>query len=194
MTEEAQRAGIHYLDESGFMHAGVRFLGCTLWTDFRLGIKEVGQCRSDPARAIAECERSLMDYEAIVVAERQRDRQPTYRALTPADTLAMHVQEGESLQSALAEPPSGPTVVVTHHAPHRGSLSERYEDDWVSSGFVSELPEELFDVPCLWTHGHTHARLDHQVRNCRVVCNPRGYPRADGAFEADFDPRFLIEI
>jgi len=57
-----------------------------------------------------------MDYEAIVVAERQRDRQPTYRALTPADTLAMHVQEGESLQSALAEPPSGPTVVVTHHA------------------------------------------------------------------------------
>lgn len=194
MAEEAQRAGVHYLDASGFMYAGVRFLGCTLWTDFRLRISESGQSRSDPERAMAECQRFLMDYQAIVLAEHAPDHQPNYRSLAPPDTLSMHMQERAWLESALVEPHDGPTVVVTHHAPHRGSLSARFQDDWLSGGFVNELPDELFDVPCLWIHGHTHARFDYRVRNCRIVCNPRGYLQAGGGFEAEFDPRFVIEI
>lgn len=193
MAKEARAAGVHHLHMETLVVNGVGFLGCTLWTDFQLAIGRTGGRRSDPEQAMAECHRYLMDYSAIDLrVETTPDR--TYRTLLPTDTLAMHVHERAWLQAALALPFDGPTVVITHHAPHRNSLAARYEDDWVSSGFVSELPEDFFEVPCLWIHGHTHTRFDYVVRNCRVVCNPRGYRLAHGSFEADFDPSFTVEL
>ena len=82
-------------------------------------------------------------------------------------------------------------MVVTHHGPHRGSLAPRFAADWVSTAYLSELPESFFEVPVLWVHGHTHSSHDYQVGRCRVVCNPRGYQTAamplpeNRAFRAD---------
>lgn len=194
MVEEARRAGIHHLHMDRLIVGDVRFLGCTLWTDFQLGIVDSGGCRVDPALAMAECGRYLVDYRAISLLEERDHRAVAVRALRPADTLRMHLEEREWLQRALADSFDGPTVVVTHHAPHRNSLAERYADDWISTGFVSDLPSSFFEIPELWVHGHTHTRFDYQVRDCRVVCNPRGYRRPHGAFEADFDPALVIEV
>ena len=97
------------------------------------------------------------------------------RKLTPYDTLRLHRTQRAWLDAALAEPFDGSTVVVTHHGPHRGSLAPRFAADWVSTGYLSELPLHFFDVPVLWVHGHTHTSHDYQVGGCRVLCNPRGY-------------------
>jgi len=69
-------------------------------------------------------------------------------------------------------------------------------DDWCSAAYASELPDEFFEVPTLWLHGHVHKCLDYRVGNCRVVCNPRGYKHsfADGAENAAFDPSYVIEV
>jgi hypothetical protein len=81
-------------------------------------------------------------------------------------------------------------MVVTHHAPHRGSLAQRYADDWASGAFVTELPDTFFDVTVLWVHGHTHQQFDYRVRSCRVVSNPRGYVNWSGRIENKaFDSR-----
>jgi len=38
----------------------------------------------------------------------------------------------------------------------------------------------------LWVHGHTHCALDYPLGKCRVVCNPKAYPRELGtAFRPD---------
>ncbi|WP_225613167.1 hypothetical protein [Variovorax sp. VRV01] len=79
-----------------------------------------------------------------------RDKQG--RKLQAADMLRIHQAQRAWLRDRLAEPLAGPTVVVTHHAPHRGSLAQRYADDWASSAFVTELPDAFFDVPVLWLH------------------------------------------
>lgn len=195
MLKEASRAGIHHLHMGSLVVEGVRFLGCTLWTDFQLGIYEGGRQVVDQARAMAECQRYMADYALINFAEeRQGALSRTHRSLLPSDTLAMHLQERSWLEAALEEPFEGPTVVVTHHAPHRNSLAARYRGDWISCGFVSDLPEDLFSVPVLWIHGHTHTRFDYRVGDCRVVCNPRGYRRPHGDFEADFDPRLILDV
>ena len=78
---------------------------------------------------------------------------------------------------ALCEPFDGPTVVCTHHAPHRRSVAAQFDGDLLSAAFVSHLPEliEGPNAPDLWVHGHTHAALDYRVGKCRVVCNPLGY-------------------
>ncbi|HUG26041.1 metallophosphoesterase [Piscinibacter sp.] len=169
MREAAHGTAVHLLDGDRVDIGGVRFLGCTLWTDFALRIADADGLRSDPARGMEAARQSMTDYRTIDVLG------PHRRPLTPEDTLAVHQRQRAWLAQALAEPFDGPTVVVTHHAPHRRSLAPPFADDWVSTAFVSELPDSFFEVPALWIHGHTHASFDYRVGRCRVLCNPRGY-------------------
>jgi len=121
---------------------------------------------------------------------------PRIRMLTPEDTLELHRAHRAWLQQALAEPFDGPTVAVTHHGPHRGSLAGKYAADWVSTAFINELPASFFEVPVLWVHGHTHCSFDFRVGGCRVVCNPRGYQLGgmQRPENPEFDPARVIDV
>jgi hypothetical protein len=158
-----------------------------LWTDFALRIDTPQGPRTDTARGMAAAQRAMADYRAI-----GWQGEHGVRRLQPEDTLQLHLQHRRWLQQRLDEPFDGPTVVLTHHGPHRGSLAARFAADWVSTAYLSELPASFFRVPALWLHGHTHSSHDHRVGACRIVCNPRGYqtaamPRPENvAFRADF--------
>lgn len=234
MKTQAQGSFVHALDGDEVVVDGVRFLGCTLWTDFALRVDRPERLVSDPDLSMKLAWHMLNDFRIIfresppketdapadigpntdveeeAASQVQRglfsstgvpsrvglttvDREAL--CVTPALTAEFHQEQRAWLAAKLAEPFDGPTVVVTHHAPHRGSLAAKYADDWVSGAFVSELPEEMFKVPVLWVHGHTHTSFDYQVSNCRVVANPRGYRRHPGKPEnEDFDPAFVVEI
>ena len=182
---------LHLLDAAQVVIDGVRFLGCTLWTDFALRIDTPQGPRSDPARGIAVAQQVMADYRCIGWQEGG-----TTRRLTPQDTLHLHCRQRAWLQQRLDESFDGPTVVVTHHGPHRGSLAPRFAADWVSTAYLSELPASFFEVPVLWLHGHTHSSHDYRVGRCRIVCNPRGYqtaamPRPENP---RFDPTLVVSI
>lgn len=53
---------------------------------------------------------------------------------------------------------------ATHHAPAMGSVAERYAADWLTPAFVNDLPDDFFQVPVLWVHGHTHSPFDYAPR------------------------------
>lgn len=65
---------------------------------------------------------------------------------------------------------------------------------------MNDLPAALFEGVDLWVHGHTHDSVDDTVERpggglCRVVCNPRGYPRWDGEVEnRQFVPGLWVEV
>lgn len=171
-------------DVAGF--EGVRLLGCTLWTDFRISGAAQDQ-------AMADVERGLTDYHVI----------STVGGLLRANqTLADHERSRRWLEAELARPFAGRTVVVTHHAPHPLSIHPRFAGHPVNAGFVSDLTPLLHDVD-LWLHGHTHDSFDYRVGRCRVVANPAGYvlnratagAAAEFALEnACFDPALLIDV
>lgn len=201
---QAANPVVHVLDCDAVVIDGVRFLGCTLWTDFGLRIETPSGPVSDAARGIVAARRSMVDYRTISLvdpaaesrASGGSDESPHIRMLTPEDTLSLHQAHRDWLERALAEPFDGPTVVVTHHGPHRGSLGLKYAADWVSTAFINELPASFFEVPVLWVHGHTHSSFDYRVGGCRVVCNPRGYqlgrmPRPENP---DFDPARVVDV
>ena len=183
---------LHLLDASEVRIDGVRFLGCTLWTDFALRIATADGPQSDRERGMVIAAAAMADYRCIGWAEGEG----APRALTPWDTLRLHRQQRVWLQHKLADPFAGPTVVVTHHGPHRGSLVPRFAADWVSTAYLSELPEPFFEVPVLWVHGHTHSSHDYRVGHCRVVCNPRGYQTAAMRTpeNAAFDPARVVAL
>ncbi|MEW6346788.1 MAG: metallophosphoesterase [Pseudomonadota bacterium] len=165
-----------------------RVLGTTLWTDFTL----YGADDEAFAESIEAARRFMLDFRGLIqlswphgrpdapAQERSHEgaapADPTAtRDFTPADSLALHMQARAWLARELAKPFAGKTIVVTHHAPHRLSLAERYADDRVSAGFVNHLPTLVRSPVALWIHGHTHTAFDYTVEGTRVVCNPRGY-------------------
>ena len=199
LRKKAEGSNVHLLDGDELVIDGVRFLGATLWTDFELVIETPEGPISDVGRAMKMATNLLNDYALIRTVDESaepdtwRDKQG--RKLQAADTLRIHQAQRAWLRDKLSEPFAGPTVVVTHHAPHRGSLAQRYADDWSSGAFVTELPETFFDVPVLWVHGHTHQRFDYRVRSCRIICNPRGYVNWSGRIENKaFDPALIIDV
>jgi predicted phosphodiesterase len=168
---------VHLLENDGIVIDGVRFLGCTLWTDFMLN--------GDPAIAGFDAERMLSDYHLIRVS-------PAYRKLRAADTTALHRRSRAWLHAELPRSEL-PTVVVTHHAPATASIAEQYKrDNSLNPAFVSDMGDFVAKSGArYWIHGHTHSRFDYTLGTTRVLCNPRGYPREPGL---EFDPSFTVEI
>ncbi len=108
----------------------------------------------------------------------------------------MHEQARAWLESELAKPFAGKTIVVTHHVPMRESLAPRYAWDLSSAGFVNHLPGLVRSPVSLWIHGHTHTLFDYTVDGARVVCNPRGYfdKRSDQWENSEFASDKVVEI
>jgi predicted phosphodiesterase len=184
----AQRARIHYLENDELMINGVRFLGCCLWTDYSLEGKEM------QSAAMQEAARCMKDHEAIYSGEG--------KYFMPQDALKIHTTSRDWLSRKLDESFDGPTVVVTHHAPHPKSIHPRYAGDIVNTAFVTDLTP-LLDKATLWLHGHVHDSFDYRVNGTRVIANPRGYARNRRGAETPgqlvwenprFDSRMVVEV
>lgn len=165
MRQQAESTLVHILDRDELILGGIRFMGCTLWTDWQLPIRG----RSDADKAMAEASLYMLDYRRISPSENDLE------LLKPQNTVAFHERDKSWLLDELAKPFDGQTVVITHHAPHRLSLARQYAMSWASPAFVSDLPKSAFSKAQLWIHGHTHTSFDYHVEGCRVICNPRGY-------------------
>ncbi|WP_370261570.1 metallophosphoesterase [Limnobacter sp.] len=158
---------LNYLQRRAVTIQGIRFLGCTLWTDYniqpgwRFGAELV-------AKAF------LPDYKLI----RQRGK-----PFTPTMGIDLHAQNVEWLQAELSKPFEGKTVVVTHHAPHPQSIHPRFNLSPINAAFVSDLGH-LMGKADVWVHGHMHDSFDYTVHqngcSTRVLVNPRGYVRKKG--------------
>jgi len=199
MSRVAMGSSVWLLDRGAVVIDGVRFLGCTLWTDFQLPFHDDRKMlRTDVLAALSAANRGMNDYLAIETRVHPtpgmylRSRRRTLRA---EDTLARHWIDRDWLRRSLDEPFNGQTVVVTHHAPSRGSLAPRRFGERLSPAFVSELPSAMFDVPSLWVHGHTHWATDYMQGSCRIVSNPRGYMNKDGSLEnGKFSAGFVVDV
>src|SRR5262249_20898346 len=140
----------------------IRFLGSTLWTDYRY------HGARTQAEVIAHAEALLADHSRIQTSD------GPFRA---RHAQADHERSRSWLEQQLVTPFAGQTVVITHHAPHPRSIHPRFLNDRdmpANAAFVSDLSELMVGAD-LWLHGHTHDSFDYQVGRCRVVANPRGY-------------------
>ncbi|MEO6354856.1 MAG: metallophosphoesterase family protein [Burkholderiaceae bacterium] len=173
---------VHFLDCGEHIIGQVRFLGATLWTDFKL----FGD--ADRQAAMRAAEAGMTDYKRIRLAKKG------YRKLRASDTAQFHASHKSWLKQRLAEPFEGKTVVITHMAPSYNSVPDEFSLDRISAAYASNL-EDFAQQADLWIHGHMHASSDYLIGNCRVVCNPCGYmTRGGGTENGQFDPNFIVEI
>lgn len=90
------QTGVHFLENRSVEIGGIRFLGCTLWTDFFGGMQ--GKA----------AEKGMNDFEYITL---EGDK------LRWTDVAYRHRGSLAWLRKELETPFSGPTVVITHYAP-----------------------------------------------------------------------------
>jgi len=168
------RHGLVWLEQEEAVISGVRFVGCTLWTDFDA---------LTSARAVSS---------AVTLGQQLAAREKAFRAadfslkknhslVEGKPMLAESVRElglaGQAwLRHALSKPFEGKTVVVTHFAPSLRSADPRFGTTPGTAGFCNAL-DDLLPLANLWLHGHLHCPSDYWVTGCRVVANPLGYAR-----------------
>ncbi|MEO8545585.1 MAG: metallophosphoesterase family protein [Burkholderiaceae bacterium] len=180
----AQVTGVRVLEHDVWEHRGVRFLGCTLWSDYRLfdspaqreqGLQQAGATVRDFSRI-----RSAPDFD---------------QKFTPAMSQYLFDRAVVWLEGQFAIAHAGPTVVITHFAPARGSIAAKFAGSPLNACFVSDLEPQIRRwQPALWLHGHVHDSFDYRIGNTRVVANPRGYAPKGVVENKSFDPLKTIDV
>jgi predicted phosphohydrolase len=179
LSSTANGTNVFFLENESVDVNGVRFLGCTLWTDFEL----LGS--SAVARDLAR--EQMNDYRRIRLSTHQ------YRKLRPTDTAGFHYRSRNWLRKATSDSAScHRLVIVSHHAPSVLSLPPVRRNEELSGAYASHLDELVEQSGAvLWLHGHIHQSSDYLLGHTRVLCNPRGYRDSPNP---DFNPALLIEV
>lgn len=172
----AKGTNVHLLENDIFKYEDINFIGCSLWTDFKLN--------GDQRAAIYDCQRGMTDYRMI-------RKSPQFSLLRPADTIAIHSASVDWLNRTLEAHKGEQNVVITHHAPSSLSESETYKGGMLSPAFASNL-DHLVEKANLWIHGHMHESVDYRLGECRVLCNPRGYVPYE--INPNFNPQLVVEL
>ena len=179
IREACAGSNIHFLENDTVMINGVRFLGCSLWTDYKLFDTQKS--------SMYEAELCMNDFRSIKAHVGKQ-----WRRLRPADYLESFQKSKKWLARQLQEQ-SIPTVVVTHHAPSNQSNASEYKLSELAPAFSSKLDEFIEEhKPSLWIHGHMHNNSDYMIAETRILCNPRGYLGIEE--NQDFDECLVVEV
>ncbi len=163
----ARSVGITMLEDAQAVIGGVRFVGSTFWTDFRLHGTDVSSIE--------------IALDAAEVPFRALDARDGPRPLSPYGSLIDHWRSRTELILTLREPHPGPTVILTHHAPSALSLPESLRGDPIAPALASPCEDVVrASGAALWIHGGVPAPVDYALGATRVVARPHRSDRGLG--------------
>ena len=196
LRQACERWGLIWLEQESVVLQGVRFVGCTLWSDFDGLSSAAGTADNDHAAAApgALAEQLKARDKAFRAANFYLRKNHSLQGGAPllAEQLRERALESQRwLRQALATGFDGPTVAVTHFAPSMLSADPRYGLTPGTAGFCNAL-DDLLPAAKLWLHGHLHCPQDYVSRGCRVVANPLGYARKGE--QKNYRPELLIAV
>lgn len=167
--------GVVFLENDQFVHKGVRFLGCTLWTDYR------ANTTMTQAKAMDECRWALADHTLIRIGDKA--------TFMPDNALRLHIQSLNWLKARFDDEFEGKTVVVTHHCPsmNTGVMHPGFPVNQITGAFHSNLDYLINrENMAAWFFGHTHFTCETEINGVLVASNQKGYPSEDGGqFSSD---------
>jgi len=161
---------VHTLEQEIYIKDNIRFLCCTMWTNF--------WTEDNKEHQGINCRQGMNDFYLI-------------ENMSISAWLQYHEQSVQWLKDSFKVPFEGKTVVVTHHAPSFKSNGAQHITSEIRAGFCTDLEYLITEEqPCLWIHGHTHVCSDYLIGKTRVVSNCLGYPGEP----VGFNPNLTIEL
>lgn len=180
-AEESQKntndkIGVYLLDENEVIIQDVRFLGCTLWSDYK------AYPNTNQHDAMLFAGSRINDHHVIRYLD---------KPFTPEDALTLHTKARDWLKLKLSEEFTGKTVVITHHGASLACQHKHYPMGPVTGAFLSKL-DNLIEMADLWICGHSHSNVDTIISGTRLVSNQYGYHGREVC--EDFNAAFVIEL
>jgi len=177
LKSEARGSQVHVLENDAFVIEDFVFLGCTLWTDFRLW--------PDARQAMACADQEMSDFRLI----QKEGWSDSFKA---KDSEKIHAESVKWLTREMSRHDPARTIVVTHHAPSPRSIPPYHSGNPLNAAFASDLDPLIraSGVP-LWIHGHTHYNVDYKIGTTRIYSNQRGYPNE---VKKCFEPGDIIKV
>lgn len=174
----ARRLDIHFLEADVEIVSGVRFVGGTFWSDYRIDMTGKGLPESDVVKMNMDNAIGKSDYTRILKCERTGEK------LRPWHTAAIHDRTKLMIGDTLSRPCDGPTVVLTHH----GALADVWQPGFETSdthpSYTSDQTGMMLEhSPDMWLFGHIHQSFRRKVGKTTVACNPRGYGHETTGFD-----------
>ncbi|HIE42742.1 MAG TPA: metallophosphoesterase [Nitrospinaceae bacterium] len=156
LRDECAGSRIHFLEKNSYIFKGIRFIGCSLWTDLFLE-------GEDKAEVLGQ---TLNDFRKI----KYNDIAFNQKVFT-----LLHHQSRQWLENELSQAHEGKTIVVTHHAPTEWSWDDTSKS-LKKLAYCNDLKYlfHTYEIDA-WFHGHIHSPGDYRVAGGRILCNPRGY-------------------
>lgn len=143
-------------------HDGVKIVGATLWTDYRISGNE--------EMSMLFALHGMSDHYVIGW------REESNRFFLPRDARRLHEEHLEWLLKSCREDYNPRTVVITHHLPTSASIAPRWIGSRLNPAFASDVMHLFEDCqPAVWIHGHSHDESETTVGNTRVYNHPLGY-------------------
>lgn len=167
---------VYVLDREIVEIGGTRFAGTTFWSDLDLyafgDLEKLSLTQEAVQANVADC--AWIQLEEV--------RKP--RLITAADIISLHKRDREWLAGVLSTPFPGPTVVVTHHAPHHNSIAPQYAGLLDTASYASDQTALIEAYkPDMWIHGHTHLSCSYQVGSTRILSNQLGRDGEESGFK-----------
>ncbi len=179
--QESEQYRIHFLENDEVIIKGIRFLGCTLWTDY--------QCSDglSQQQAMRSIEHRIADHSYIHI----NDKEAQTGYFSTRDAWRIHANSVSWLTKKLFyDIFDGKTIVATHHGPSKLCQHKLFGHTDLSGAFYSEL-SNLLEKADVWVYGHTHSNLNIKIKNTRLISNQKGY-RHEGV--SDFNEKFILKM
>jgi predicted MPP superfamily phosphohydrolase len=155
---------VYILEDSSVILGDMKFIGATLWTDYKGG---------DPL-VMFDAPKVMGDYKRITF-----EQDGVYSKLRVSNILNIHQKSLTFiLENTKRDYPEQKVIVVSHMAPSINSVNEMYYGDKNNYFYYSALDKYFYEeeFQCdFWIHGHMHSVSDYEIGRTRVICNPRGY-------------------
>lgn len=160
------------------------FIGCTLWTDFKLGgyysfTKNYGSYRS------------LDSYIRGNILDENLQK----RKLTMDDTIKEFNKSIAYIDYVCKSNPNKDVIVISHHCPSMVCSAPKFKDSILNPALISYLDPFILSHKNIkaWICGHCHRDpLDTYIGQCRILMNSRGYTNFNEC--PNFNEDFIVEI
>lgn len=182
VEEDKLRERLKTIDRAHFLQCdsveiqGIRFLGCTGWSQLSKGSAHSRKRIRDRVN------KSINDFRVITYQGRQ---------FTAQDCIDLGDRHRHWLEHELLKNMDKPTVVVTHFAPSIKVRNKRFAVDDITFYFNNSHDDLIMrHSPTYWLFAHTHYNIDQMIGNTRVLSNQHGY----GIECPDYKTQFVLEI
>ncbi|MCW7478343.1 metallophosphoesterase [Leptospira bandrabouensis] len=141
----------------------IRFICSTLWTNIPIKLKNDFESESN-------------DYKLIQYSKKQIEK----RLITIEDTNLFHDISVKFIESELAKPFQGKTILVTHQLPSFDLILDSDNNELIKHYCATNL-ENIYANHKIdfWIFGHYHRTVNKKMFNTTFVSNPLGYMSED---------------